>query len=77
MSTAIAIHEGTMSADLSPARMTAMTFLQGGSGRMEETNLAVIVEGIVYGVYSSARESAYITGAIRTSGITCEIFRHE
>ena len=58
--------------------MTAMAFLQDTSGKMEEiVGFAVIVEGIVYGVYSSARESAYIADSIRALGLICEICRYE
>lgn len=77
MSNAIAIHEGTTPADLSPARMTAMAFLQNASRKMEAVGFAVIVEGIVYGVYSSARESACIADSIRALGLICEICRYE
>lgn len=78
MSADTAIHAKGMSAYPSPARMTAMTFLRGGLGRVEERiGFAVIVEGIVYGVYSSAGESSYIADSIRASGLVCEICHYE
>ncbi len=52
--------------------------LNGGIRRLEEIlGFAVIVEGIVYGVYSSAQESDYIADSLRASGLICEICHYE
>lgn len=67
-----------MTASSCPARTIAMSYLNGEIRILEEIlGFAVVVEGIVYGVYSSARESAYIADSLRASGLICEICRYE
>lgn len=61
-----------------PARAIAMSYLNGEIRILEEIlGFAVVVEGIVYGVYSSDRESAYIADLLRASGLICEICRYD
>lgn len=73
MHDAPAIHE-----EESPSSVMALSPLHDKARRMDETiGFAVIVEGIVYGVYSNARESAYIADSIRALGLVCEICHYE
>lgn len=72
------IRAAEMPASPRPARAIAMSYLNGEIRILEEIlGFAVIVEGIVYGVYPSARESAYIADSLRASGLICEICRYD
>lgn len=65
-------------ASLHDADTMAMACVNGEIGMLEEIlGFAVIVEGIVFGVYSSTRESDYIANSLRGSGLICEICRYE